>query len=112
MPEGNVVKLTFTYFKLESNCNYDYVEIKDGLDSSKSRVIAKLCGTQHNKQVQSTGRSMLVWFGTDGSVNLKGFRAVYYASMFEGGYNHCPPLTNLSVCLSFPPSVCLSIMCF
>uniref|UniRef100_A0A3Q2PZN4 CUB and zona pellucida-like domains 1, tandem duplicate 1 n=1 Tax=Fundulus heteroclitus TaxID=8078 RepID=A0A3Q2PZN4_FUNHE len=72
-PGGQVIRLEF--FNLNTECNYDWVTIYDGYDTS-SRVVQRLCST-HYMTYHSTGRYLTVQFRTDRSVTKQGFRASY-----------------------------------
>ncbi|XP_035982706.1 deleted in malignant brain tumors 1 protein isoform X3 [Fundulus heteroclitus] len=72
-PGGQVIRLEF--FNLDTECNYDWVTIYDGYDTS-SRVVQRLCST-HYMAYHSTGSYLTVQFRTDGSVTKQGFRASY-----------------------------------
>ena len=76
-PSGyEFVVLRFDSYKTES-CSFDYVEVRNG-DSPTSPLVKKVCGTRNSPlRVISNGPSMFVRFRSDGSVNYKGFRAVY-----------------------------------
>ncbi|XP_076455418.1 tolloid-like protein 2 [Babylonia areolata] len=76
-PVGNQVTLTFTDFSLETavNCSYDYVEIRDGDETS--RVIGRHCGRSLPGFKRTSGKQLWIKFHTDGSVTSRGFRATF-----------------------------------
>ncbi|KAI8522021.1 hypothetical protein Bbelb_017750 [Branchiostoma belcheri] len=81
---GNYVYMEFTQFELENpssstgTCRYDYLEIYDGLSDS-APLLAKLCGDERPKPVQSTGNRVKLVFKSDGSLTKDGFEMRYYA---------------------------------
>lgn len=64
--------------RLESNCNYDYIDVFDGPCHS-SPLIARLCHGASNS-FTSSSNFMSIRFVSDGSVTRRGFRANYYSS--------------------------------
>ncbi|XP_078582053.1 cubilin-like isoform X2 [Branchiostoma floridae x Branchiostoma japonicum] len=76
--DNRIVELKFSLFDLEahSQCNYDYLEVRDG-PSFDSPLLAKLCGGEIPDTIRSSGNAMFVSFVTDYSVTADGFRAVY-----------------------------------
>ena len=73
---GQRVYIEFLDFELEadSDCDYDWLEIRDG-DSANSNIIgSKLCGSGTPSPVESTGNSLTLVFHSDFSVNRKGFQ--------------------------------------
>ncbi|XP_078391727.1 cubilin [Cetorhinus maximus] len=85
-PEGQVVILIFISFDIEnaSNCNHNYVEIKDG-SVVDSPLIGKYCGTVIPPIVRSTQRSMFIKFKTDSNIGNHGFQAEYESAEKECG---------------------------
>ncbi|XP_074549445.1 cubilin [Halichoeres trimaculatus] len=82
-PEGYVVTLNFLSFDVEGgSCRYDYVEVRDGSTSS-SPLLGTFCGVEIPPRLQSTQRSMYIYFKTDSSVTNHGFEAAY-GSALEG----------------------------
>ena len=74
---GYVIKITFVTFELEGDgCTSDFLRITDGSDDD-APTIARLCGTQTGKVLQSTGNNMWLRFHTDGSTAKKGFEIGY-----------------------------------
>ncbi|KAM7073971.1 scavenger receptor cysteine-rich domain-containing protein DMBT1 isoform 32-T32 [Molossus nigricans] len=72
------VTVVFRDVQLESNCNYDYIEVFDGPYHS-SPLIARLCqGTRDS--LTSSSNFLSVRFVSDGSVTRRGFQANYYSS--------------------------------
>ncbi|XP_078576388.1 uncharacterized protein LOC144862022 isoform X1 [Branchiostoma floridae x Branchiostoma japonicum] len=88
--DGNYVYMEFTSFELESassssgTCNYDHVEIYDGL-SNDAPLLAKLCGDELPKPIQSTGNRVSVQFKSDVSITKDGFEMRYYAVAIDDG---------------------------
>ncbi|XP_041670250.1 cubilin [Cheilinus undulatus] len=76
-PEGYVVTLDFLSFDVEGgSCRYDFVEVRDGSTSS-SPLLGTFCGVEIPPRLQSTQRSMYIYFKTDSSVTNHGFEAAY-----------------------------------
>lgn len=89
-PEGKVVKLEFVEFALEvhSSCDYDAVELFEGLSHIDGPPLAKLCGHEVPRPFVSRGRELLVHFHTDESVGDAGFLAKYeFVDRRDGGGN-------------------------
>ena len=55
------------------NCKYDWLEIRDGKDSS-ANLLAKKCGYQLPPPIYSTGNTLYLHFHTDGSRTRSGFQ--------------------------------------
>lgn len=72
------VTVVFRDVQLESNCNFDYIEVFDGPYHS-SPLLARLCHGARDS-FTSSSNFMTVRFASDGSVTSRGFRAEYYAS--------------------------------
>ena len=85
MPGGLPVKLSFSSFNLESHssCGYDWVELKNGLNSN-SPTIGKFCGSSTPTPRVAYSGSMQVTFRSDGSVTRRGFRATFVAINTRG----------------------------
>lgn len=80
-PLGRRVTLTINDLRLEgqgsTSCNFDYVEIYNGIVTNSPRL-ERLCGTaQVGLQFRSSGNTMAVVFRTDSSVSNGGFTADY-----------------------------------
>jgi len=60
----------------EQNCDYDYLEIRDG-DQGYSPLIGKYCGGNFPPEITSSGRSLWLRFVSDGTIEYNGFKAVY-----------------------------------
>jgi hypothetical protein len=76
--DTQVIKLNFIDFEIEARyneCDYDYLEIFDGLQSNTSSL-GKYCSVEPNEIVSSSNTLVLV-FMTDASVNGRGFKANY-----------------------------------
>ena len=90
VPEGNIVKLSFELFDMESvgagfplwRCYGDYVEVLEG-NRSDSKAKGKLCGESNPGIIRSRSRYMLVRFRSDSSHSRyryhKGFKADFTA---------------------------------
>ena len=90
VPEGNIVKLSFELFDMESvgagfplwHCYGDYVEVLEG-NRSDSKAKGKLCGESNPGIIRSRSRYMLVRFRSDSSHSRyryhKGFKADFTA---------------------------------
>ncbi|XP_033211645.1 tolloid-like protein 2 [Belonocnema kinseyi] len=79
-PIGKNVHLAFISFNLEdeSDCNYDFVEVYSGLDSS-SPSFGRLCGNSNTSDIISMNEALLVRFKTDDTISNKGFAATFIA---------------------------------
>ncbi|KAK6025271.1 CUB domain protein, partial [Ostertagia ostertagi] len=73
------VRLEFSTFTLEAeeSCQYDYVEIYDGLEPVHHRLFGRYCGDQIPETITSTGPDILLILHTDDSEEEKGFVAEY-----------------------------------
>merc|ERR1711874_41146 len=71
---GSTIRLVFQDFSLEGSgqCIHDYVKVLDSDDETK---LAKLCGDERPKPLQSTGNKMTLEFYSDEDNNKKGFLA-------------------------------------
>ncbi|PVD35988.1 hypothetical protein C0Q70_02958 [Pomacea canaliculata] len=76
--EGNAVNISFATFDLESdsNCRYDYLEIRDG-GSSSSNLLGKYCGSSIPSPLSSSGDQVWIRLVTDISVRGNGFHLEY-----------------------------------
>ncbi|XP_029134023.2 cubilin [Labrus bergylta] len=80
-PEGYVVTLNFLSFDVEGgSCRFDFVEVRDGSTSS-SPLLGTFCGVDIPPRLQSTQRSMYIYFKTDASVTNHGFEAAYDSAL-------------------------------
>lgn len=77
---GKTILLRFNAFALQpdSNCQYDYVEVYDG-DESTGQLIGKYCNGKPGV-IRSTGNTLTVVFHSDGSVVDTGFSASWSTS--------------------------------
>ncbi|XP_031551004.1 tolloid-like protein 1 isoform X2 [Actinia tenebrosa] len=80
VPKGYHVQLVFTTFDIEYCvfCKCDYVEIRDGRNSS-SPLLGKYCENGKLSPIYSTGRHLWIKFYSDVGARFQGFRAVYKA---------------------------------
>ncbi|XP_017555843.2 cubilin [Pygocentrus nattereri] len=87
VPNGESVQLDFEDFYIEPNtqCYYDYLEIRDGV-SSNAELLAKLCGSTQPSTQHSTGSAMYLRFRTDHIITHKGFKAKYSIATCGGTY--------------------------
>ncbi|XP_055925743.1 neuropilin and tolloid-like protein 1 [Argiope bruennichi] len=79
-PPGHTVKLDFRdKFHLENSpsCNYDWLEVRDGLHGYSPMLGTRLCGSEFPRQMISSKRHMWLQFNSDDSIEYEGFRAVY-----------------------------------
>ncbi|KAM4705286.1 LOW QUALITY PROTEIN: cubilin [Rhinophrynus dorsalis] len=79
VPNGEAVQLEFQeqfYIEPSDNCSSNYLELRDGADSSK-RLLAKLCGNTLPVTYKSLGTAMYLRFKSDSSTPRKGFNAMY-----------------------------------
>jgi len=79
---GYFVRIDFRDFFLmeppsnEGKCDYDYLEIRDGSEGY-STLIGKFCGSDFPPMITSSGRSLWLRFVSDGTIEYRGFKAVY-----------------------------------
>ncbi|XP_072307339.1 cubilin [Eucyclogobius newberryi] len=88
VPNGEAVQLDFHddfYIEHTSNCQYDYLEVRDGSDWSAD-LLSRLCGNTLPSTQRSSGSSMTLRFRTDTSVTHKGFKAQYSISTCGGRF--------------------------
>uniref|UniRef100_G1PXT7 Scavenger receptor cysteine-rich domain-containing protein DMBT1 n=1 Tax=Myotis lucifugus TaxID=59463 RepID=G1PXT7_MYOLU len=71
------VTVVFRDVQLESNCNYDYIEVFDG-PALSSPLIARVCHGSRDS-FTSSSNFMSIRFVSDGSVTRSGFQADYYS---------------------------------
>ena len=74
MPAGEKLKLTFKDFDIEeeSNCSYDWVEVRyEGFQSGR------LCGRKTPGPFISSTNTMIISFHSDEIINRRGFEAEY-----------------------------------
>ena len=76
------ISLHFPYFELESStdCNMDSVRIFDAPRVDNTKELVKLCAKMlpiYNKPIRSSGNVLTVQFKSDGSVQDKGFKAIF-----------------------------------
>ncbi|XP_040043305.2 ovochymase-2 isoform X2 [Gasterosteus aculeatus] len=79
VPEGEKVRLTFTFFDLVPEVCGDFVEVYDG-DKAGSSSFSKFCGGKMPKPVESSSNTMVVRFKSDNSLASKGFIATFTKS--------------------------------
>ena len=70
--------IKFLDFSVEfsSNCTYDYLEIREGIDET-GRLIGRLCGEGKAGTIRSAS-SVWLKFTSDKSVAMRGFLATYW----------------------------------
>jgi len=79
---GYFVRVDFRdYFHIEppsneGNCDYDYLEIRDGGEGYSS-LISKYCGSDFPPIITSSGPSLWLRFVSDGTIEYEGFKIVY-----------------------------------
>ena len=79
MPDGSAVRLSFSSFNLEAyGCAYDWVELRNGLNSN-SPSIGKFYGSSTPPPQVAHSGSMQVTFKSDSIITLTGFRATFTA---------------------------------
>ncbi|KAE8606505.1 hypothetical protein XENTR_v10010761 [Xenopus tropicalis] len=78
-PTSYKVALNINNFFVEksANCQYDYLEIYDGNSMSAPKIGSRYCSYQVFNVMVSSGRSMLLRFHSDASVQMYGFTASY-----------------------------------
>ncbi|XP_070536661.1 cubilin-like [Ptychodera flava] len=79
--EGETITFTLTDMDLEdnSNCRYDYLELRDGEDETAD-FIGRYCGESIPPPVTTSGNTLWIKFFADLSTSGTGFRAEYEVS--------------------------------
>lgn len=77
VPSGSTIDVAFESFSVEnhSNCNYDWLKIFDGSNTSSS-LLGTYCGTNSPGVVSSTGETLTFQWHSDGSVRKAGWKAL------------------------------------
>lgn len=75
-PLGKSIVLNFTNFDIEADCDFDSLNIYDGVDSNATRI-GTYCGNTKPPTAISTLNHMHMVFSTDSSNSGPGFRATY-----------------------------------
>lgn len=75
-PLGKAIVLNFTDFSIEDDCDFDSLNIYDGIDSN-STLIGTYCGSEKPPAAISTLNHLHLEFKTDSSNTGPGFRADY-----------------------------------
>ncbi|KAL0271771.1 UNVERIFIED_CONTAM: hypothetical protein PYX00_008763 [Menopon gallinae] len=91
-PVGKIINLEFQEFEIESTyrCIFDYVEIRDGHDST-SPLIGRYCGSNRPGRIVSTHNYLYLKMVTDNNVELAGFYGNYSAVDVSCGGIHTAP---------------------
>ncbi|XP_048237900.1 cubilin-like isoform X1 [Haliotis rufescens] len=78
VPSGNQILLNFTDFAMEyhPNCNFDYVEIRNG-GYSTSPLSGRYCGSSTPPSIVSHSNQMYIKFKSDASFSARGFMISY-----------------------------------
>ncbi|PAA79380.1 hypothetical protein BOX15_Mlig017005g4, partial [Macrostomum lignano] len=91
-PIGHKILLNFTAFDIEGRdrCEYDYLDIFDGVDEATSKRIGRYCGDQPPESITSENNTMKISFISDGTVSKGGFSASFMVdrdecAMMNGG---------------------------
>ncbi|XP_028397706.1 dorsal-ventral patterning tolloid-like protein 1 [Dendronephthya gigantea] len=75
--KGYVIEIKLETFELEDNgCLFDFLRVTDGSDETAPEI-ARLCGTQTGRKIQSTGNNMWLEFQTNGREEKRGFLIDY-----------------------------------
>ena len=97
-PGSNQITLNFTSFDIEAPssqtyCNWDYLEIFDGADTS-APSLGQYCNTLTGSPgtIVSSGGAITVYLHADQAVNGSGFEANWSCS-----FPSAPPVTNFSI---------------
>lgn len=81
-PLNTAIRVEFLNFDIEGsfNCNFDYLEIRDGNDQNSS-LVGRFCGDPSltPDPIMSSLNYLWISFVTDGSVQNRGFRLNYTA---------------------------------
>ncbi|CAH0395162.1 unnamed protein product [Bemisia tabaci] len=72
---SHVLNISFEYFAVEASheCDKDFLQINDGPDMTHN-LIGRFCGTKKPDNFTSSSHSVYLWFRSDSSVSLAGFR--------------------------------------
>uniref|UniRef100_A0A1I8JR65 CUB domain-containing protein n=1 Tax=Macrostomum lignano TaxID=282301 RepID=A0A1I8JR65_9PLAT len=72
-PIGHKILLNFTAFDIEGRdrCEYDYLDIFDGVDEATSKRIGRYCGDQPPESITSENNTMKISFISDGTVSSR-----------------------------------------
>ncbi|XP_014605735.1 PREDICTED: cubilin-like [Polistes canadensis] len=79
-PIGNKINLTFSHFDVEgpmknNSCNYDYLEIKEGMNNLANSELGKFCGSANlPPKIHSSQNQIFINFFTDLYATHNGFR--------------------------------------
>nr|CAD7455080.1 unnamed protein product [Timema tahoe] len=94
---GSAIQMVFVDLDLESQtgCLYDYVEVRDGIDSSAKRIGRYCTAGSHPLIIHSTGNHLFVKFRSDISRSGRGFHI-----KFDTGYRGVIESPNFP--LSYP----------
>ncbi|GJQ79096.1 hypothetical protein Trydic_g5352 [Trypoxylus dichotomus] len=76
-PPKHLVRIDFRdRFKLEEDCNNDFLEIRDGAHGFND-LKDKYCGSRFPPIITSSDRHLWLRFKTDDTVEYDGFKIVY-----------------------------------
>ncbi len=77
--DDHFIKVNFTDFNIEfhQNCEYDWLKIFDGPNTSSNTLLGSYCGTDSPGEVVATNAegALTFWFSSDGSVTAPGWVA-------------------------------------
>ncbi|KAM5158320.1 cubilin [Mantella aurantiaca] len=84
-PTGHYLTISFTSLDLQdsTNCSSDYIEIREY--NATGRLLGTFCGNTLPLTLRTSDSFAYVKFVSDGSLNAKGFRLQYEASIEECG---------------------------
>ncbi|XP_053714419.1 cubilin isoform X1 [Synchiropus splendidus] len=79
VPPGNLIRLTFDTFNLQSNtfCSSDYLEVYDNGTAQTGTKIGRYCGRSVPPSITSTDSLLTLLFVSDSGLALEGFSASY-----------------------------------
>ncbi|KAK3106526.1 hypothetical protein FSP39_021900 [Pinctada imbricata] len=111
-PQGNQILLNVTEFALEfhPNCNYDYLEIRNGGYPS-SPLVGKYCGSTIDRIIRSHSNRLYIRFRTDVSQYARGFQIMYDATSSGCGADLTSP-TGSFVSPNYPMAYSHNAECF
>ena len=74
--QGQKVFVEFLAFNVEphTNCSYDWLEIRDGIDSNANLLASRKCENQTLAPIESSGNTLHLHFHTDNSQTRSGFQ--------------------------------------
>lgn len=113
-PIGNKINLTFSHFDVEglgrnNSCEYDYLDISEGMDKTPSKQLAKLCNSDVlPAKIHSSQHQVFLKFITDSFIAFNGFRLEW---MVDGCGGHLTRPFDTFTSPGYPSSYPTDIEC-